>query len=64
MSAGLRRFGDTFLDATLSKTLEATLASTGVLRDLRGRLWDDVRLFSELLGLEKTAFRLRGVSTS
>ena len=57
-SAGFRRFGDTFLDATLSKTLEATLASsTGVLRDLRKRLWDDFRLSSELLGLEKAGFR-------
>ena len=51
--AGFRRFGDTFLDATLWKTLEATLASsTGVLRDLRRRLWDDFRLSSELLGLK------------
>jgi hypothetical protein len=52
-SAGFRRFGDTFLDATLSKTLEAILASsTGVLRDLRGRLWDVFRLSSALLGFE------------
>ena len=64
-SADFRRFGDTLLDATLSKMLEATLASsTGVPRDLRGRLWDDVRLSSELLGLEKIAFRLRGVAKS
>ena len=64
-SAEFRRFGDTFLDATLAKTLEATLASsTGVPRDLRGRLWDDFRLSSELLALEKQTFRLRSVAKS
>ena len=61
--AEFRRFGDTFLDATLSKTLEATLASsTGVPRDLRGRLWDDFRLSLELLGLDKSSFSLERCS--
>ena len=60
----MRRFGDTFLGATLSKTLEGTLASsTGVPRDLRGRLLDDFRLSSELLGgTRKNSFSLKRCS--
>ena len=61
--AGVRRFGDTFLDATLSKTLEGTLASsTGNLRALSGPLDDDFRLFPELLGPEQNSFSLERCS--